>query len=61
MRRATEMDKIFNDHPYADYIPNVIVNGNGRRACRDTIEANFQWGLFSGTFIGYALGRIRYA
>mmetsp|Transcript_12320 Transcript_12320/g.15696 ORF Transcript_12320/g.15696 Transcript_12320/m.15696 type:complete len:177 (+) Transcript_12320:80-610(+) len=52
MLECTEQDARLDTLPYRDNIPHVQILGHNRRQCKDWLEVNVQWGLFSGFITG---------
>ena len=52
MRECTERDAELDKHPYKDFIPHAQILAHNRRQCKDIIEINAQWFLFSGFMVG---------
>ena len=60
MVECTERDAKLDQHPYRDFIGHSQINGYNRRQCRDIIELNVQWCVFSGFLMGMVYAAIEH-
>ena len=52
MRECTELDAQLDKLPYKDNIAHVQILGHNRRQCKDWMEINAQWFVFTGFMAG---------